>query len=155
MSLTGRVAALSRFMSQAIDRCASFFDMLKGSKKFEWTKKCEQAFQALKEHLGCPPLLSKPIEGETLYLYLVVSKNAVSVALVREEGKAQWPVYYLRKRLLDTKTRYPGLEKLALALVVASRKPRPYFHRHSIEVLTNFLLRQVLLKPEALGSSSG
>ena len=88
--------------------------MLKGSQKFEWTEKCEQAFLTLKEHLGCPPLLSKPIEGEKLYLYLVVFKEAVSSALVKEEDKVQWLVYYVSKRLLDIETRYPKLEKLAL-----------------------------------------
>ena len=97
---------------------------------------------------------SKPIEGKTLYLYLAVSKEAVSAALVREEGKLQWHVYYASKRLLDAKTRYPELKKLALALMVASRKLRPYFHAHLIEVLTNYPLRQVLQKPEK-GSSSG
>ena len=34
------------------------------------------------------------------------------------------------KRLLDVETRYPELEKLALALIVASKKLRPYFHAH-------------------------
>ena len=42
----------------------------------------------------------------------------------------------MSKRLLDAETRYPELEKLDLALMVASRKLRPYFHAHSIEVLT-------------------
>ena len=49
----------------------------------------------------------------------------VSVALVREEEKVKWLVYYMSKRLLDVETRYPKLEKLALALVVTSRKLRP------------------------------
>ena len=57
----------------------------------------------------------------------------------------------MSKRLLDAETRYPVLEKLALALMVVSRKLRPYFHAHSIEVLTYFLLRQVLQKLEASG----
>ena len=35
MSLAGRVAALSHFVSRATDRCTPFFDVLKGSKKFE------------------------------------------------------------------------------------------------------------------------
>ena len=109
MSLAGRVAVLSHFVLREIDHYAPFFDMLKGSKKFEWTDKCEQAFLALKEHLGRPPLLSKPIEGEKLYQYLIVSKEAVSAALVREEEKVQWPVYYVSKRLLDVETRYPEL----------------------------------------------
>ena len=118
--------------------------MLKGSKKFERIDKYEQAFQALKEHLGHLPLLSKPIDGEKLYLYLILFQEVVSTTLVREEEKVQWSVYYVRKRLLDTETKYPELEKLALALVVASRKLRPYFHVHLIKVLTNYLQCQVL-----------
>ena len=125
--------------------------MLKESKMLEWIDKCEQAFQALKEHLGCPPLLSKPIDREKIYLYLAVSEEAVSAILVRKEEKVQWLVYYVSKRLLDAETRYHELEKLALALIIASRKLRPYFYAHSIEVLTNYPSCQVLQKPEALG----
>ena len=83
-NLVGRVVELSRFMSRATDRCTPFFNVLKGSKKLEWTDKCKQAFQVLNEHLGHPPLLSKPIDKEKLYLYLTVSKEKVSVALVKE-----------------------------------------------------------------------
>ena len=43
------------------------------------------------------------------------------------------------------------MEKLALALMVASRKLRLYFHAHLIKVLTNYPLRQVLQKPEDSG----
>ena len=89
MSLAEKVAALSRFFSKATDRCVLFFDVLKGLNKFKWTDKYEQAFQALKQHLGQPPLLSKPIEGEKLFLYLTVSKETVSVALIREEDWIQ------------------------------------------------------------------
>ena len=46
----------------------------------------------------------------------------------------------MSKRLLDVEIRYPELEKLPLALVVASRKLRPYFHAYLIEVLTNYPL---------------
>ena len=38
-----------------------------------------------------------------------------------------------------------------MALVVASRKLRPYFHTHSIKVLTNYPLCQVLQKSKASG----
>ena len=43
------------------------------------------------------------------------------------------------------------MEQLVLDLVVASRKLRSYFHSHTIRVLTNYPLRQVLQKPDALG----
>ena len=42
------------------------------------------------------------------------------------------------------------MEKLALALIITSRKLRLYFHSHVIRVLTNYPLRQVLQKPNAL-----
>ena len=35
MCLAGRVATLSRCVLRAIDRCTPFFNVLKGSKKFE------------------------------------------------------------------------------------------------------------------------
>ena len=40
-SLVDRMAALSHFVSRATNRYTPFFDMLKKSKKFEWTDKCK------------------------------------------------------------------------------------------------------------------
>ena len=85
-----------------------------GGKKFEWTEKCVLAFQQLKEHLRKPPILSKPIAGERLFLYLAVSKSAASSVLVREESKVQHLVYYLSKRLLDAELRYSNMENLCM-----------------------------------------
>ena len=62
--LTGRVAALNRFISRSTDKCLPFYDTLKGNKKFEWTEECEKAFQQLKHYLATPPVLAKPVEGE-------------------------------------------------------------------------------------------
>ena len=92
-SLTGRVAALNRFISKAMDKCLPFFKTLK--KAFAWTEECETAFQKLKHYLSNPPLLSPSKENEDLFLYLVVFVIAVSVALIREENRVQLPVYYV------------------------------------------------------------
>ena len=70
-------------------------------------EKCEQAFLALKEHLGRLQLLSNAIEGENLYLYLTVSEEAVSVTLVREEENIQWPVYSKEGTLWGLAVRRP------------------------------------------------
>ena len=43
------------------------------------------------------------------------------------------------------------MEKLILALVTAARKLRPYFQAHTIEVPTEYPMKQVLHKPETLG----
>lgn len=81
----------------------------------------------LKDYLSQPPLLSKPQSEEDLYLYLTVSSVVDSVVLMREEAGMQLPVYYVSHSMVPTETRYLSLEKLALALLVALRKLRPYF----------------------------
>ena len=83
--LTGRIAALNRFVSRATNKCLPFFKTLKQA--FAWTDECETTFQELKRYLNNSPLLSPSKEGENLYLYLAVSATAVSAALVREEDR--------------------------------------------------------------------
>ena len=43
------------------------------------------------------------------------------------------------------------MEKLILALVTTSRKLRPYFQAHTVEVLTEYPMKQILGKPETSG----
>ncbi|KAL5552406.1 hypothetical protein UlMin_002582 [Ulmus minor] len=100
--LTGRIAALNRFISRATDRCKPFFQALRKGKDFIWTADCEQSFQELKSYLGKPPLLSKPHEGDSLILYLAVSKGAVSSALVREEDGLR-PYFQAHTIIIPTK----------------------------------------------------
>ena len=68
-NLTGRMAALSRFISRLSDKSHAFFGTLKNPKDFQWTEECESALHELKAYLTTPPLLSKPQLGEVL-LYI-------------------------------------------------------------------------------------
>ena len=144
--LTGRIAALSRFVSRASDKCQPFFQVLK--KAFQWDAKCEEAFTALKTCLSSPPILVSPIEGELLTLYLAVLDFSTSVVLVRDKERVQHLVYYCSRALRGAEERYPRMEKLILALVTAARKLRPYFQAHTIEVPIEYPMKQVLHKPE-------
>ncbi|KAM6556779.1 hypothetical protein CsatB_003798 [Cannabis sativa] len=148
-SLTRKVPALSRFISRSTNKCILFFNILKKCQKFEWTEECEKALRKLKEHTAKSLILSKPVHGEDLLLYLAISENGVTAALVREEDKVQHPVYYVSKRVIGAEIRYPLIEKLVFCLLMASKKLRPYFQAHPIKVLTNHPLRQVLQKPKA------
>ena len=50
--LTGRIVALSRFVSRASNKCQPFFQILK--KAFQWDACCEEAFAVLKTYLSSP-----------------------------------------------------------------------------------------------------
>ncbi|XP_056854536.1 uncharacterized protein LOC130503993 [Raphanus sativus] len=149
--LTGRIAALNRFISRSTDKCLPFYDLLRGNKKFIWDDKCEDAFVQLKQYLTTPPVLAKPDVGDVLSLYIAVSSAAVSSVLIKEDRGEQRPIFYTSRRMTGPETRYPTLEKLALAVVDSARKLRPYFQSHSIEVLTDQPLRTVLQNPNRAG----
>ena len=83
--LTGRIAALSRFVSKANDKCQTFFQVLQ--KAFQLDAQCEEAFTVLKTYLSSPPVLVSPYEGELLTLYLAVSDFSTSVVLVRDKDR--------------------------------------------------------------------
>ena len=95
--LTGRIAALIRFVSRSSDKCQPFFQVLK--KAFHLDTLCEEAFSVLKTYLSFPPILVSPSEGELLTLYLVVSDFSTSAALVRERDRIQQPVCYCSRAL--------------------------------------------------------
>ena len=136
-------------MSQANDKCQPFFQVLK--KAFQWDTHCEEAITTLKTYLSSPPILVSPSEGELLTLYLAVSDFSTSAVLIRDKDRVQHPVYYCSRAVRGAKERYPRMEKLILALVTAARKLRPYFQAHTIEVPTEYLMKQVLHKPETSG----
>ncbi|XP_072081198.1 uncharacterized protein [Arachis hypogaea] len=110
-----------------------------------------RGIQPLQVILAAPPVLGKPKAGEPLYLYLLVTEEALATVLVREEGKTQQPVYFVSRVLQGPELKYSKLEKLALALLVSFRRLRQYFQSHRIVVRTDQAIRQVLQKPDLAG----
>nr|XP_025684604.1 uncharacterized protein LOC112785350 [Arachis hypogaea] len=149
--MAGRLTALSRFLGASAAKALPFFNLMKKGIAFEWTPACEEAFNHFKEILAAPPVLGKPRAGEPLYLYLAITEGALAAVLVREEGKAQQPIYFVSRALQRAELRYSKLEKLALALLISSRRLRQYFQGHQVVVRTGQGIRQVLQKPDLAG----
>lgn len=84
-------------------------------------------------------------------MYLAISNVAVSVVLLREEKAKQKLVFYTSKMLLDAETRYNAMEKMVLALVTAKKKLRHYFESHTIVIMTDCPIGQILSKPDLSG----
>ncbi|XP_057756518.1 uncharacterized protein LOC130975799 [Arachis stenosperma] len=149
--LAGRLTSLSRFLGASATKALPFFNLMKKGMTFEWTPACEEAFQYFKKILAAPPVLGKPKDGEPLYLYLAITSEALAAVLVREDGKAQQPVYFISRALQGAELRYSKLEKLALALLTSSRRLKQYFQSHQVVVRTDQGIRQVLQKPDLAG----
>ncbi|KAL2505926.1 RT RNaseH 2 domain-containing protein [Abeliophyllum distichum] len=126
-SLTGRVATLSRFISRATNKCFFFIQIIKAGKRFEWTKDCDAAFDELKKWKRSSPLQIKPKRklGH-------ISSNLIGSCELdagKERGPAIVTNILCKQDISDLE-----IEKLALALVLASRKLRPYFQSNQIMI---------------------
>ncbi|XP_004308529.1 PREDICTED: uncharacterized protein LOC101300577 [Fragaria vesca subsp. vesca] len=82
------------------------------------------------------------------YLYIAASQSAVSSALIRKESDVEHAVFYAGKGFTPAESKYPDVEKLALALIITARKLIHYFQAHSITLYINHPLRQIMQKPE-------
>lgn len=113
-----------------------------------WTEECSITFEDLKSYLQSPPLLTTPVDGKDLYLYLSVSANSISTVLVCQYGLEQQPIYYTSRTLTDAEMRYLQLEKLVLTLVIVSRKLVQYFQSHVIIVLIEHPIKTLLRRAD-------
>jgi hypothetical protein len=124
--LTGRLASLNRFISRSVERNLPFFEMLKSAEVFQWGPIQQKAFKELKQYLIQLTMLTPPLSGAPLLLYVAASHAAVSAAMVQErqdgQTKKQVPVYFVSVVLSPSKRNYTELEKVIYVVLMASRK---------------------------------
>ena len=87
--------------------------LLRKATKFSWDERCEEIFQQLKNFLSSLTVIQKPRPDQPIVVYLAVSEEAVSVALVPEVEKEERPVYFVSRTLHTAETRYQLIEKVA------------------------------------------
>jgi hypothetical protein len=119
--LTGRLAALNRFISKSAERSLPFLKTLHGAKDFAWGPKQAATFASLKQHLSDLAILTSPDPSLPLLLYIVASPYAVSAVLVQEQDREgmtrQCPVYYVSEVLTTSKC---NMTRVALAVCGSS-----------------------------------
>jgi hypothetical protein len=94
MKLTVMITALGRFISKLGEKGLPFFKLFKKVDKFVWDDEAQKAFEALKESLTTPPIMTLPIPKETLLLYISATTNVVSTVLIAEREEEGGPILF-------------------------------------------------------------
>ncbi|GJT28448.1 reverse transcriptase domain-containing protein [Tanacetum coccineum] len=152
--LNGKLASLNRFLSKSAEKSLPFFKTLKKCTKksdFQWTQEAEAAFKQMKKLIAELPMLTAPKEKEELIIYLAAAKEAISAVLMTEREGKQIPVYFVSRALRGPEINYNPMEKLVLALLSASRRLKRYFQAHTIVVITDQPIKQLLSNSEISG----
>ncbi|GJZ70819.1 reverse transcriptase domain-containing protein [Tanacetum coccineum] len=145
--LNGKLASLNRFLSKSAEKSLPFFKTLKKCTKkrdFQWTAEAEIAFKQMKKLIAELPMLTAPREKEELIMYLAAAKEAISAVLMTERDGKQMPIYFVSRALQGPEVNYTPMEKLILALVSASKRLKRYFQAHTIVVITDQPIKQML-----------
>ncbi|GJR92811.1 reverse transcriptase domain-containing protein [Tanacetum coccineum] len=152
--LNGKLASLNRFLSKSAEKSLPFFKTLKKCTKksdFQWTQEAEAAFKQMKKLIAELPTLTAPREHEELIIYLAAAKEAISAVLMTDREGKQIPVYFVSRALRGPEVNYTPMEKLVLALLSASKRLKRYFQAHTIVVITDQPIKQLLSSSEMSG----
>src|SRR4051812_10976312 len=111
--VTTRLNYISRFIYLRTATCAPIFKLLPKSQSCVWTNDCQKAFDNFKEYLLEPPILSPPVEGRPLIMYLTILEDSMGCVLGQQDEtkRKEHVIYYLSKKFTDCESRYSILEK--------------------------------------------
>ena len=90
--------------------------------------------------MASPLIIQKLDTQGPIIIYLAVSEEAISATLVQEVEKEERPIYFVSRVLHGAGVRYQMIEKVAMALVVTTRRMRMYFQNHRITVKSDYLI---------------
>ena len=67
---------------------------------FNWDQSCQNAFDSIKNYLLNPPVLSAPVAGKPLILYIAAQEGSLGALLAQENDKdKECALYYLSRTL--------------------------------------------------------
>jgi hypothetical protein len=101
--------------------------------KFEWTDKCEESFQELKNRLISAPVLALPIGGEDFTIYCDASKVGLGCVLM-QRGKV---IAYASRQLKPHEQNYPTHDMELAAVIFALKIWRHYLYGEHCEISTD------------------
>ena len=94
---------ISIFISHLTATCEPIFKLLKKDQVVRWNDNCQIAVDKIKEYLQGPPILTPPVGGRPLIMYLTILENSMGCVLGQhdESGRKEHVTYYLSKKFTD------------------------------------------------------
>ena len=145
-SFLGLVGHYRRFVKGFSVIASSLTKLLRKGVKFEWTDKCQNSFEHLKEMLVEAPVLTQPTFGKEYTLYSDGSGIGLGCVLM-QDGKV---VAYASKQLKPHEQNYPTHDLELAAVVLALKIWRHYLYGEKCRIYTDHKSLTYLLTQKEL-----
>ena len=116
-----------KFISHYSDLARPLNDLTKKDKEFEWTTKCQEAFDILKQWFMEEPVLSMPDQLKPFQIKSDTSKVATGAVLTQLDLNGDWhPIAFMSKMFTDTERKYKIYDRELLGIIWALKEWRHY-----------------------------
>lgn len=125
----GMCSFYRRFVPSFSLLASELYKLCKKNTQFEWTEKCNEAFEILKQKLSTPPVLAYPEMENGVFVLLVDASQiaAASVLNLRDENGDR-PIEFFGRQFNETQSRYHSNELEILSLVWSLEWFRVYLY---------------------------
>ena len=132
-SFLGLAGYYRRFIEGFSKIAGSLHCLTRKGVKFEWTDRCEESFQTLKEKLTSAPVLTLPEGNEGFEVYSDASRQGLGCVLMQHKRVVAYASRQLKKHELN----YPTHD-LELAVVIFALKTwRHYLYGATCQIFTD------------------
>ncbi|GKV48743.1 hypothetical protein SLEP1_g55542 [Rubroshorea leprosula] len=132
-SFLGLAGYYRRFVEGYSKISGPLTQLTRKTQKFEWTDKCEQSFQELKNRLVIAPILAIPDNGGNFVVYTDVSHKGLGCVLM-QHGRV---IAYGSRQLKTHERNYPTHDLELTAIILALKLWRHYLYGEEFEVHTD------------------
>lgn len=144
MRFLGMATYLSKFIKNLSEVTHPLRQLLKNDIEWQWAANQEEAFKKLKALLTKSPVLRFYDPNEDVTLQVDASQHSLGAVLLQNDQ----PVAYASKAMTECQTRYPQIEKEALAMRVACTKFREYIYGKRLYIETDHKpIESIMKKP--------
>lgn len=125
----GRILSIRRFISKMAIWCNKpFTELLRKDTKLEWNSKFQKAFEDVKRYLLNPSVLSPPVPGRPLLLYISCTDFSIGWMCFRPDGHWYNALYYLSQTLVGYEMKYSPLEKTSYSFSVCNSEATSLYY---------------------------
>ena len=149
-----------KFVPKYADIARPLTNLTKQDVPYEWTNRCQQTFEFLKEMLLKEPILKYPDPKKPYTLFTDASKYAWACVLTQEylhefDGKVRkilHPITYVSGLFRGSQLNWATLTKEAYAIYIAVRKLDHYIHDAEVTVRSDHLPLKTFLHKNTLNT---
>jgi hypothetical protein len=131
---TGFCNYYRRFIEGYSKVATPLYDLVKKDAKWDWTEKCEQAFQTLKERITQGPILKVFDPSKPVIVQTDASDYAIGAGLYQVHDGRKHPIAFISQKLSGPELNWTVHDKELYAIVEACKQWRSYLQGHKYPV---------------------